>query len=490
MASTEFELKFGVPDDVFGELRAKLRDLQARSTQLRAIYFDTGSRELASAGLSLRLRREGAHWVQTLKAPAGRSFLRIEDEVGVGAKPEGVDPARHGEEAVAVLRKVLGLRKHDAWPALQPVFEVRTRRLAIEVREGATRVEIVLDEGDVRSGARKLPVREVEVELLQGHAGDALKVARMWRSRWGLWLHTSGKATRGAQLVSGDAFAPPKSADALRFGRKPRAGEFTAAVLANCLQQVIANAGELAHGSPADEHVHQLRVGLRRLRTALRELPMLSGERTNHEAPLVKVFRELGTQRDQGYVLRRLQPAIEAAGGIALHPPPGIRSAASPAIPVREDAFQDALLCLAGREHALRTLPGGRVKAMLRSRLARLHGRVAGSANTFTKLSPADQHGVRKRLKRLRYVAEFAAPLFPRAAVKRYLRGLKPAQERLGDLNDHSMALAIYREAARKDPTAQFGVDWLEAQRAADVKDARKALRKLAAARIFWESGG
>ena len=48
------------------------------------------------------------------------------------------------------------------------------------------------------------------------------------------------------------------------------------AVLRNALRQVLANASEVAEGSESPDVIHQAHVGLRRLRTALRELAPLS----------------------------------------------------------------------------------------------------------------------------------------------------------------------------------------------------------------------
>ena len=43
-------------------------------------------------------------------------------------------------------------------------------------------------------------------------------------------------------------------------------------VSAEALQQVLGNSSEIAEGTGTEEHVHQLRIGLRRLRTALRQM--------------------------------------------------------------------------------------------------------------------------------------------------------------------------------------------------------------------------
>jgi CHAD domain-containing protein len=70
---------------------------------------------------------------------------------------------------------------------------------------------------------------------------------------------------------------------------------------------------------------------------------------------------------------------------------------------------------------------------------------------------------VRKRLKRLRYLAEFAAPLFRPSRAERYLAALKPVQDCLGVRNDEATALALLRDLAQAEPRAWFapGSRWV-----------------------------
>ena len=79
---------------------------------------------------------------------------------------------------------------------------------------------------------------------------------------------------------------------------------------------------------------------------------------------------------------------------------------------------------------------------------------VTEDGGQFRDLPEEDQHAVRKRLKRLRYLSEFVAPLFRQSRVERYLGGLRPAQDALGDYNDALVAGQLARKAARQPPPA------------------------------------
>ena len=157
---------------------------------------------------------------------------------------------------------------------------------------------------------------------------------------------------------------------------------------------------------------------------------------------------------------------------------------------VRAPAFQSVLVSLIGFTAAApgdAGLPADEARRVLRDRLRRLHRQAVRDGRRFETLPTEAQHRVRKRLKRLRYLAEFVAPLFDEDKAGRYLACLRPAQDALGDYNDEAVALALYREAAEHDPQAWFAVGWFSARRAAGAKACRKALGRIEEAPRFWK---
>ena len=81
-AMQEIELKFQIPSQALGAVQAELAALdggQHAPLRLRAAYFDTPERTLANARMALRVRQEGRHWVQTLKAGGSNTMMRLED---------------------------------------------------------------------------------------------------------------------------------------------------------------------------------------------------------------------------------------------------------------------------------------------------------------------------------------------------------------------------------------------------------------------------
>lgn len=494
---TEFELKFEIPPARRHAVEADVRRGRVTQQRLQARYFDTPEGALAAQGVVLRLRKEGRQWVQTAKAPGSRSLERLEHNVALGANAAAVpDLARHSGTPVGEnIRQALKLKPGEAFPGLALVYTTDIVRLTRLVRVRGAVVELALDRGRIAAGDKTLPVSELELELKQGQPAGAVALAGNWCLKHGLWLSSVSKSMKGQRLAAGQDFGAAVSATPPRFPRHVSGREVAAAVLTVCLEQVLANASNVAGGCTDEEHIHQLRVGLRRLRTALKELGALAGgwgdQAGKWEAPLAAVFRELGLHRDRDYLLHKLQGQIEAAGGPPLDWHDGMGALPSATESVRAPAFQQALLGLVGAVHAdsVEAEPEDKSpKKVLRKRLAKLHKQVLALGQQFTALPEPEQHALRKRLKRLRYLAEFAQPLFSRRKSEAYLAALEPLQDALGIYHDEVAALRAWQGLSGHDPRALFGAGWLSARREVHVQSCQQACDGFAGqARPFWD---
>ena len=494
----QLELKFQVPPGQQAPLVQELRHHDGRRTRLLARCFDTADGLLADHAVSLCLRREGRRWMQTLKAAGRNPVHRIEHEV-VLRVPAGHEPAldlaRHdGTPAGELLRQLL---KDAAGAALVERMATDITRLAARLAVPGATIEAVLDTGVLRAGQhgpqpRELPVCELEFGLIDGAAGPLFDLAADWRRHGGLWLDSRSKAQRGTDLAQGRGFGVPVKACAPLLTSKMSGHALVIAAVDAVQHQVLGNASAVAAGSLDEEHVHQLRVGLRRLRTALRELgPLAQGVDPAWEERLARTFDRLGEIRDDDTVANAVRPMLEQAHAPRLRWTPRTGQADAAAI-VRDGAFQDTLLALLrwtldDQAPDARPARAEATRAHVDMRLSTLHRQVCRQGRHFPDLPTEDQHRVRKRLKRLRYLAELVSSWWPDKAVRRYLKRLSPAQDALGHHNDVVVATERFLADARLDPSAFFAAGYLRAQQAQTAAQAQAALLDVGRARRFWK---
>jgi inorganic triphosphatase YgiF len=485
----EFELKLQVPAAQADAVAAALRRGEVQQHRLQARYYDTRDGALAARGVVLRLRNEDGQWVQAAKAPGANAFQRLEHEVSL---PEGAtlepDLARHADDPVGErLLQALG-----AGPApLECFLETDVTRVSRVAHAGASAVEIALDRGELRSQERRQPVLEIEFELKEGSSAALVELAAHWCQEHGLWLDPLSKSAAGRRLAQGTTQPPAVHSSDPRLQVRTLAG-FAAATLRSGLDQALANARELAAGIGSDEHVHQLRVALRRLRTVLRELGdvgELASLREQVEPALQQLFRVLGQHRDRSTLVPALEREALAAGGPEVRWQPELPDVGAA---VRAPAVQAAWLQLLAAAHRLEDVPAEaslRLKAarsLLRKRLRKLHARLLRDGRHFQRLEEDDRHGVRKRLKRLRYLAELSQPLFDAEASQGFVRDLQALQDALGSYQDEVTGRVLFRERAAQDPAAWFVVGWLQGREPLLAKRCARACRGAAKARVFW----
>ena len=494
----ETELKFQIPAASRQALRKAVATASAVTTRLQAVYADTPARDLAAAGLALRLRKEGRVWVQTLKGRGDGLMQRLEHEVPLPPQT-GVpvlDAMRHagtpaGDKLLALLQKLgdgEGGGEGDG-AALQPIYRTDILRLHRRVRHQGALIELAYDRGHLIAGEQRVVVDEIEFELIRGPSAALVDLAQRWARRFGLWWDVRTKSERGYRLALGlDAVPAVKSLPAsLRAGCTPE--EALAQMVGSALSQALPNAAELVSGTAAPEHLHQLRVALRRLRAALRVFAAWAPDPAAAlalEADWREPFGLLGTARDADVVATTLLPALAAAGAPPLPAPPRAQGS-SPADLVRGSAFNSLLL----RSLALcapPALPAAAAEPMPTAQAAirPLWRRVRRGTQSFMQDSVEEQHRLRKRIKRLRYALEAVQPLLKRKAGERFLRALRRALAALGDLNDLQVADALYRQRALHEPQAWFAVGYLAAQRKVALATAAAALARLEVLKIAW----
>lgn len=156
---------------------------------LYATYFDTADHALSRRGFGLRVRRSGDTRIQTLKSAAGDDGGRDEWEWRI----EGDTPD------LSLLAATPAALPDGA--ALVPLFTVVSRRTLRMVEEAGSDIELVIDEGEVRAGARVEPLLELELELKAGNPAALHALAKRLAAVAPLTPSSVTKAERGYRLL-------------------------------------------------------------------------------------------------------------------------------------------------------------------------------------------------------------------------------------------------------------------------------------------------
>ena len=87
--------------------------------------------------------------------------------------------------------------------------------------------------------------------------------------RHGVWVDAGTKAQRGVMLSKGLGELPRMKARRPALSPEMSVDAAIREMTRACLVQIIGNASAVAGGLGDDEHVHQARIGIRKLRTVL-----------------------------------------------------------------------------------------------------------------------------------------------------------------------------------------------------------------------------
>lgn len=456
MSGQEIELKLRMRPEDLPRLRAapvlSAGKGRAVTRELETVYFDTADLRLHGQALSLRVRRQGRRYVQTLKSAAetaGMALARGEWEAPVAGAAPDLSALPEGNPLLS-----LGPLEGDE---LRPVFEARIRRtVRTLVPAEGQEVEVAIDQGEIRTAdGQVLAVHEIELELKNGSDPRSLyEIALALNAVAPLRVETRSKAERGYALAAGTVDGPVK-ATKLVLGPQETVESAMARIVRHCIDHLVANeACALAGENP--EGIHQVRVALRRLRSALQlfrdYLPPAQYEALAGE---VKWLADAcGQARDWDVFLGALLAPVDAAfpGEPALR---ALDAAAQrcralgydrAAEAIRSPRYTALLLKLGawvdGR--GWRDQPVSETSAALlspvqvaadrlldgRHRQARKRGR------RFASLAPEARHRLRIALKKLRYAADFFRGLYDPKAVKKYADDLAELQDALGHLQD------------------------------------------------------
>jgi inorganic triphosphatase YgiF len=490
----KLELASGAAEDLLAHpLLDKAHPLPKQSGRLRAVYFDTSDHALHRAGISLRIRRRNGKAIQTIKAEGphkGIAMDRGEWETPVDGELDLSAAAGTPLEKLIADEALLA--------GIKPAFSVETDRKAFEAKfEGAV-IEVALDRAKASDGDKAVTFSEIELELRQGHAGALFALARRLSEAAALRLSTVAKSERGYRLLE-ERSPRPYRAEKIALSKDAGCADAFRIIARSCLVQMVQNEA-LVRLTRDPDALHQMRVGLRRLRAAIslfRSQLLTDSESAEIRDNLRWAGQALGAARDLDVLIERLR-ALEDG-----EPDP---AQLEDVVRHREEAYRELLETLESRRFmdvVLQTAAWieagtwshsseqGREEArdrpardFARAELSRRFKRIRRLGKHLREGSDEERHELRIRIKKLRYGTEFFASLFPSGKAKKRRKSfsgiLEDLQERLGELND----LAVGGSLALPLPT--MSPKRLERQREKLLDRGEAALRALSKAEPFW----
>jgi len=310
--------------------------------------------------------------------------------------------------------------------------------------------------------------------------------------------HSSARANSGTQRLLRAAATGKRTR--LKLNPAMGADEAFRAILADCLGAASAQAGVLRSGRSV-EALHHLRVALRRLEVMLAAFgdafrqDWFADLRSRTKA----ISARLAPARDMDVFLTDLWPGATQGGG-------DFTALRRDAEALRDEGWSAVETCLASEDFShllddVAALSQSRLpiagdndlRHVARSLLKTAAKRVAKRARAARGLEERDLHRLRIGLKKLRYIAQAFAPLYPRKNVKPWLAAVKRLQEELGHLNDIAHAKATIAHLLRIGLVAEIGygagliAGQYGAGRTAHARKAMKRYRDFKGMKTFWK---
>lgn len=451
------ELELGLdPDDAARlsrlPLLTPLRNGRPRNRIIRIIWHDGPTRSLASEGLVLAEQRP--EWRLERLLPNGEAWPP-------GAPPPVLTSARTPDAL-----------EHPLPDPLVPVaaFEGRARSNDLACEQGA--VVMTLLTGTVRAVAGEQRVCRLH---LQGAVQPVQTLAVALAGELRLAVPQACLAAEALAVVSGVApAARHHGSPGLPVGCTV-ADAFAYAV-GHLTDVILHFAPPAAAGRDGPDPVHQMRVAVRRLRSAIKVFQRAVGSQEVDAADsgLKALAARLGPTRDWDVFVTETFAAVADAFPHEKHLQRLLAAAERRRRTCHAElrAFLTSvefrrlgieLACLAGGTEWRETL-GEAEQVELASALDDFAARVLNRRlkrliqveGELAVLEPGALHAVRLHAKRLRYAAEIFASLYPGKATSRYLRRLSRVQDQLGALNDMAVATNLLAELAGNGGSQAF----------------------------------
>lgn len=393
--------------------------------------------------------------------------------------------------ARAGVRSAVGrlLRGLGGAGGLEALFTTHFRRTTwrLLLLEEKARIEVAFDAGDIVAGSRSSRIREVELELKEGQPWVLFGLARELGESVSFRLGHLSKAARGYAMCRMEGAERAQTAEAVVVRRAQPMGlregssvrEAFTMVLKECVEQFQENQVGVI-GGEAVESVHQMRVGLRRLRGALRVFGRWVRMPEALRKELDWVGGMLGEVRNWEVLGGETLPGLMGGAAGSSNRLEGLRrSVLKEALKQRRElakaleGVRYARLSLALSEWQCKLAAGvGWEESEVQENASWMSGPLGELWKKVRKRGQrweekggdTEAHRLRIAVKTLRYAVEFFESLLGEKKVARFGARLREVQGAFGSLNDVATARELLEEKARRHQgrreAQQFVLGW------------------------------
>ena len=467
---------------------------------LQSCYFDTRQHLLRKSGVSLRVRRSVDNYEQTIKVPTT-------GPVGMLTCEEWNVHLENGEPDLSKFDKAVLARFNPRRRKLnlQPVFTTNVKRTTIQLKRGKTSFELALDVGTIESHGgkpRRSQICEIEFELLAGSPLAMLEFALQLSEKFELHPEYRTKAARGYALVRPALGPRPTKAQDMPLDPAMSVGEAFRQIVSGALTQLYCNEIPTIKGMPSG--IHQARVGIRRIRAALRafksSLPYDKRKAFNGEFRWFQ--QKLSGARDWHVFLDETVPRIRYSRPDARADLDLLRRIA---LRERRRATKEAMAVFRSRRYTRLLLQfqcwllalerdnrqwfETELEPFARKVLKKTRADFLVDRRPFSRMTPDELHELRKRGKKARYATEFFACLWQSESAVIGIEMMKALQNELGEANDAAMArqiLAGLQPTTLKSSTLEMVHTWSNQQVQKNIKSGQVIWRRFQDAKPFW----
>lgn len=453
--------------------------------RLHLTHFDTADHALASLGISVDETR-------VLR----KTTLTVQHPTDNGCPWSAPTSAGSFDFATLIDIPETAEQLSQFTDRLIPIFTIDTRQRQWPIQIRRAQIDVILEDGTIVVGNEASPRSrqfcEIELRLNSGHSAALYGVARLLSRQLRLHPISDNLMDRALGFCLNKDTTPIK---ARRVKVEPRDTviEVFKHLAWQCLNQLQGNeAGVFTTNNI--EFIHQARVALRRLRTALRlfgtELP--PGFSDKWSQAWRDVAEQLGNARNWDVFCSEILPDI----AIDLGDHPDLVHLKRFAEAERDKAHVETQQWLHGRRYSLITIAfseallsipdrnADRIDHFADKALKKRYKRFCSGARVAHTLSSEERHEVRIELKKLRYTLDFFESLYPQKRLQPFLVGLAKTQELLGHMNDLVTGETLL--ALRPGALFDLPVAWTKGRMSGYLETLPAALKPVLDAKTPW----